>query len=314
MTLVELLVVVASIAILCGLLLPAVQGAREAVRATVCRHHIRQVALAISLFETTQLSFPPARFANRPQDMLPVDPGPTWVLRILPWLEEHPATAAWVPGLPYASQPAVIRELVVPTLLCPTRRSPATAIQPTAELPPLVAPCGCLIPGRTVAGGGLTDFAGNHGDLMPGSGAPEGDFTSGGNGSGTVISSRSLPGTLRWRDQVRARDVSDGLSSTLLLGELHVRRSLLLLPPDCGPALDGSNFHHMTRVGGPGGPLAASPEDEVGGMASVVFGSWHTEACHVAFADGRVVGLAPTLDPAILGRLCNRHDGHANQD
>jgi type II secretory pathway pseudopilin PulG len=314
MTLVELMVVIALVGMLCGLLLPAVQGAREAARATICRNHLRQVALAVSLFEATQRSFPPARFAGRPEDSAPVDPGPTWVLRILPWLDEHSAAAAWVPTLPYDSQPAVIHELVVATLLCPTRRSVATAILPTAELPPTAAPCGCLIPARRMAGGGLTDFAGNHGDLTPVFGAPEGDFTSGGNGSGTIVSSRSLPGTLRWQDSVRARDVSDGISNTLLAGELHVRRSMLLLPPDCGPALDGSSFHHMTRAGGPGGPLAAGPDDEVGGMASVVFGSWHPEACHLAFADGRVVGLSPALDPVILGRLCNRRDGHAHQE
>lgn len=136
----------------------------------------------------------------------------------------------------------------------------------------------------------------------------------GGNGSGTVISIRSLPGTLSWRDWVRAKDVSDGISRTLLAGELHVRRSLVLRPPDCGPALDGSSFHHITRAGGPGGPLASGPDDDVGGMASVVFGSWHPEVCHVAYADGRVVGLSPAVDPIILGRLCNRRDGHATHE
>jgi prepilin-type processing-associated H-X9-DG protein len=314
MTLVEMLVVIALVGVLCGLLLPAIQGARESARAAICRNHLRQIALAISLFETTQRSFPPARFAGRPDDPAPVDPGPTWVLRVLPWLEEGAAADTWEPGRPYGSQPEAIRQLVVPTLLCPTRRSPGTALLPTEELPPLAAPCGCLFPGRQVAGGGLTDFAGNQGDLTPVSGAPDGDFTMGGNGTGTIVSSRSLPGTLRWRDQVRARDVSDGMSRTLVAGELHVRRPLVLRPPDCGPALDGSSFHHMTRVGGPGGPLAAGPDDEVGGMASVVFGSWHPGACHVAYADGRIVSLSPALDPTILGRLCNRRDGHANQD
>jgi type II secretory pathway pseudopilin PulG len=314
MTLVEMLVVIALVALLCGLLLPAVQAARESARATVCRNHLRQVALATSLFESTQRSFPPARFAGWPDDPAPVDPGPTWVLRLLPWLDEGPAADAWEPGQPYGSQPDAIHQLVVPTLLCPTRRSPATALLPTAELPPLVAPCGCLFPSRQMAGGGLTDFAGNHGDLTPGSGDPDGDFTMGGNGSGTIISIRSLPGTLSWRDWVRAKDVSDGISRTLLAGELHVRRSLVLRPPDCGPALDGSSFHHITRAGGPGGPLASGPDDDVGGMASVVFGSWHPEVCHVAYADGRVVGLSPAVDPIILGRLCNRRDGHATHE
>jgi type II secretory pathway pseudopilin PulG len=53
MTLVELMVVIALVRMLCGLLLPAVHGAREAARATICRNHLRQVALAVSHFEAT---------------------------------------------------------------------------------------------------------------------------------------------------------------------------------------------------------------------------------------------------------------------
>jgi len=121
MTLVEMLIVIAMTAVLCGLLLPAIQGARESARATVCRNHLRQVALAVSHFESTQQSFPPARFARGPDDPTPVEPGPTGVLRLLPWLEEGPAADAWEPGRPSGSQPDKIRQLVVPTLLCPAR-------------------------------------------------------------------------------------------------------------------------------------------------------------------------------------------------
>ncbi len=313
LTLIELLVTITIVAALCGLLFPAVQAARESARGTVCRNHLRQVAMATSQFEVATRSFPPARLTDRIGDPWLADMGPTWVLRVLPWLEEVAPASAWDPRLPYALQSETIHELVVPTLLCPSRRSPSSAIVPSVMLPPTIAPCGCMFPGWESGGGGLTDFAGNHGDLTPGFGSAEGDFTQGGNGTGIIISSRPLPGTFRWQDQIRARDVTDGLSRTILAGELHVRRSMVLSPPDCGPALDGSSFHHMSRAGGPGGPIADGPDDDVAGMATVVFGSWHPDTCHFAFADGRVVSLSPSLDPVILGHLCHRHDGHASE-
>ena len=57
-TLVELLVVMAIIAILAGLLLPAVQAAREAARRTSCGNNMRQFALAALNFESAKKMMP----------------------------------------------------------------------------------------------------------------------------------------------------------------------------------------------------------------------------------------------------------------
>jgi len=60
-TLIELLLVVAIIAILISLLLPAVNSAREAARKTRCINRLRQIGIATANYESSQRRFPPGR-------------------------------------------------------------------------------------------------------------------------------------------------------------------------------------------------------------------------------------------------------------
>jgi prepilin-type processing-associated H-X9-DG protein len=230
----------------------------------------------------------------------------------MPYIEQQSIYNKWDLSIEYQYQlSSDARSCIINTYLCPARRGPEEALTERTLGPPIVLPCGCTFPGLPVAGGACADYAGNHGDLSPGSSGLTTDFYWGGNGTGTIISCRPrLSDSLTdWRDRVRLSDVADGTSSTFLVGEIHIPRGKLATLPDNGPAYDGSRFYYMSRVGGPGVPIAQGPDDELAGMGLFAFGSWHRHGCHFAFADGHVKSVNPGIGADVLERLCNRHDG-----
>jgi prepilin-type N-terminal cleavage/methylation domain-containing protein len=95
-TLIELVVVSAIIALLIGLLLPAVQTAREAARRIQCQNNLRQVGLAMHGYHDVWHTFPPAYLApsalrpNRPVTDFEIGSGWAWGTLILPYLEQRP--------------------------------------------------------------------------------------------------------------------------------------------------------------------------------------------------------------------------------
>jgi len=90
-TLVELLVVIAIIATLVGVLLPAVQAARESARRTSCSSNLRQLALATLVYESTNRRLPPSML-HTPGTVFANNNG-SWGVhgRILPFIEEAAA-------------------------------------------------------------------------------------------------------------------------------------------------------------------------------------------------------------------------------
>ncbi|MEM1061213.1 MAG: DUF1559 domain-containing protein [Planctomycetota bacterium] len=94
-TLIELLVVIAIIAIIVALLLPAVQQAREAARRTACKNNLKQLGLALHNYHDVYLQFPGACYPqnNGTVGAAIVDGTPgggvfSWGTMILPFLEE----------------------------------------------------------------------------------------------------------------------------------------------------------------------------------------------------------------------------------
>lgn len=88
-TLVELLVVIAIIGVMVGLLLPAVQAAREAARRMSCSNNIKQLGLGIHMYHDTFQALPATSF--RLQNFALTNRPASWIVRILPFIEQNAA-------------------------------------------------------------------------------------------------------------------------------------------------------------------------------------------------------------------------------
>lgn len=116
-TLIELLVVISIIGVLVGLLLPAVNAAREAGRRTQCANNMRQLGLALLNFSSSKNSFPNAgTFYDDPAATLATSNisnsfdgtnavagswMKNWVVDILPYLDQQDLANAWDNSQPY---------------------------------------------------------------------------------------------------------------------------------------------------------------------------------------------------------------------
>jgi prepilin-type N-terminal cleavage/methylation domain-containing protein/prepilin-type processing-associated H-X9-DG protein len=209
-TLIELLVVIAIIAILVSLLLPAVQQAREAARRTQCKNNLKQIGLALHNYESTYGILPHAMWGNGVRPCTTnQDNGFGWMVSILPLIEQ-PALFQRInpqgqPGIfnltriqaTYGPTATIVPggETILPAYLCPSSAMPQ------------IVPASWSVPGGP---GNLPA------DKIEAVGYATSSYkAAGGSNSGDFgMMHKACEG-----GGVRFRDVTDGLSNTLMVGE-----------------------------------------------------------------------------------------------
>jgi prepilin-type N-terminal cleavage/methylation domain-containing protein len=271
-TLIELLVVIAIISMLIGMLLPAVQQAREAANRISCANNLHQISLAMHNYEGVNECLPPSRLAGD---------SASWAWLLLPYMEQDNLYKDWDRTRPFGEVPLSIRKAAVPNYFCPSRR---TALSGTA-CNSYVNPAGCVLTK------GVTGALGDYAACIGTTGWDD-----------TLIQPPN--GTFRYLNGVRFAEITDGLSNTFLVGEKHVPIDRFGdWAWDCS-IFDGHNWVCSCRAAGPGFPLADSIHDQ-----GWKFGSYHPHICQFAMADGsvRVVHVSTSLYK--LGLLADRSDG-----
>ncbi len=303
-TLVELLVVIAIIGILVGLLLPAVQAAREAARRMQCSNNLKQLGLSFHNHHDVYNALPPLQIS---------DQWATWAVLILPFIEQSTSFNQWDLKHRYHHQSHTSGSDFA-AFHCPSLSS--------------VGDRGTVGNNRTFACDSSMPFTGQ---------APPG-WSDYGISWGTVrylndgcIKQATINGIPRnnaanvcvqpaWKYGSSFKDMTDGLSNTVMIGEMHI-------PPGGGMSsvYNGDSQTSDARILGHSGALDPSTgryAKEIGLMADPFyiltpadrpwyeyFGSRHTGVCQFSLGDGSVQAISVNTDMEVLHRLSQDKDG-----
>lgn len=269
-TLIELLVVIAIIAILIALLLPAVQQAREAARRTQCKNNLKQMGLALHNYHDVYLTFPPGFVDQNMQTASNWG----WGTYVLPYIDQAPlfnqldvgrngglgvvlgsAAAIDVTKRASMSQP-------LPAFKCPSDTAPDvnTRHEMLDSLDAL----------HQLA---TSNYVGVHGT------------------SQWTPSSSALEGTFGRNTRVRIRDMTDGTSNTIVIGE----RSWELDNPATGnkAPCNAAVVYGLGSVPGGAGPGidVTTLMLGLGGINSVVDDALGNPECRTGFSSRHAGGV-----------------------
>lgn len=201
-TLVELLVVIAIIGLLVALLLPAIQSAREAARRSQCQNNLKQIGIAMQTHLDTKKVFPSGR--NR-TDQLAV----SWAFSLLPYMEEGSVFSAHKDKVRNDDQVnAQAMRTPIETYACPSRRRAAADRNfDDNDNPPKVLGAATLGDYAANAGYGYDTgmIGGDNGDIKA-----FGQYK------------RVDAGPIFSGSKISERQVTDGLSQTLAVGDRHI--------------------------------------------------------------------------------------------
>lgn len=208
-TLIELLVVIAIIAVLIALLLPAVQQAREAARRTQCKNNMKQLGLAMHNYHDTFRVFPPGWIAVDPatnaQSAHEGLSGFGWGTMLLPQLDQSPLYNQLNLNLAIndpVNQPLI--KTILPAFVCPSDIAPKQTWEIEEEGSPGTV-LAELATANYIAAFGTEELDGC--ENAPGT-APV-------SAQGQCIGD----GTLYHNSRIGIRDITDGTSSTIFIGE-----------------------------------------------------------------------------------------------
>lgn len=232
-TLVEMLVVITIIAILIGLLLPAVQSVREAASRVECANNLKQIGVAVLNHNTTCRRFPTGGWGwgwvgdpDRPNDYR--QPG-GWVFNILPYVEQENLHKVGA-GLPFSSQQrrdAIAQRVRTSLRLfnCPSRREAKLYARNSWNFREVGYPLSWVARGDYAANCGDQEHQGPRpggGNYQPNEFYIGPDSLAQGDTTFRWASVEYTTGVIFQRSEIKLNDIKRGTSNTYLVGEKYL--------------------------------------------------------------------------------------------